>query len=196
MSSEKEIKKLMRMLQGLSSDSSNNENKKSRKGKRKGKKQESSNESSSNDNVPWYGRVPGASAKASGAAGKASGQGASGQGASGQGSSASGAPSADEKIKAAFALYETTKEDVKKLGEKGKDTIRKKFLKIAQKNHPDKWSNKPNNNTKKAATERYKKYSEARDIINKEMGWADNFKPEKEGGTRKRNRRNRKTRKN
>jgi len=194
MSSEKEIKKLMRMLQGLSSDSSNNENKKSRKRKRKGKKQESSNESSSNDNVPWYGRVPGASAKASGQG--ASGAAASGAAASGAAASGQGAPSADEKIKAAFALYETTKEDVKKLGEKGKDTIRKKFLKIAQKNHPDKWSNKPNNNTKKAATERYKKYSEARDIINKEMGWADNFKAEKEGGTRKRYRRNRKTRKN
>ena len=137
--------------------------------------------------------VPKVSAAAPAPAAASASASASGQGAA---PSASGESNADKKIKAAFALYGTTKEELTKLGEKGKDTIRKKFIKIAQKNHPDKWSNKPNNNTKKAATERYKKYSEARDIINKEMGWADNFKAEKEGGTRKRYRRNRKTRKN
>jgi len=142
-------------------------------------------------------KISAAAPAAASASASASGQGAAAS-ASGQGAaaSASGESNADKKIKAAFALYETTKEELTKLGEKGKDTIRKKFLKIAQKNHPDKWSNKPNNNTKKAATKRYQQYSDARDIINKEMGWADNFKAEKEGGTRKRYRRNRKTRKN
>jgi len=183
MASEKETKKLMRKLQGLSSESSNNENT-----RKKGKKGNSSNESSSDEssnNGLLFGRAPPvfASRKAFGAA-AASGQGA----ASGRGAAASRESTVDGKIKAAFALYEMTKEDLKKLGDKGKDTIRKKFLKIAQKNHPDKWSNKPNNNTKKAATKRFKEYSEARDIINKEMGWVNNFEAEKQGGTRKKTR--------
>jgi len=138
--------------------------------------------------------VPKVSAAAPAAAASASASAsASGQGAA---PSASGESNADKKIKAAFALYGTTEEELTKLGEKGKDTIRKKFIKIAQKNHPDKWSNKPNNNTKKAATKRFKEYSEARDIISKVMDWSNEFVPEKEGGTRKRYRRNRKTRKN
>ena len=117
---------------------------------------------------------------------------------SGQGASApSGESNADKKITAAFALYKTTKEELTNLGkEKAKEKIRMAFMPIARKNHPDKWSSKPNNNTKKAATKRFKEYSEARDIISKVMDWSNEFVPEKAGGTRKRNRKNRKAHRN
>ena len=128
----------------------------------------------------------------------ASGQGASAPSASGQGASApSGESNADKKITAAFALYKTTKEELTELGkEKAKEKIRMVFVPIARKNHPDKWSRRPNSNTKQAATKRFKEYSEARDIISKVMDWSNEFVAEKAGGTRKRNRKTHKTRKN
>lgn len=139
--------------------------------------------------APAAGQGQGAAA----AAGKGQGAAAAGQG---QGAAQGNMSEQNKKEISAFALYGTTIEELKKLGEQGKNKIKKAFIKIAIKNHPDKWQQKPNNNNKKAATARFKEYSEARDIIAKAMGWAENFESEKGGGTRRRHRRNRKTRKN
>lgn len=167
---------MMRLLQGLNAES-NNETKKS-----------------NNNNQPWFGRVPGVSSsrKAAGPAAPAAAASAAGQG---QRASQGNISEKNKKVIDAFKLYGTTKEELTKLGEQGKSKIKKAFVKIAVKNHPDKWQQKPNNN-KKAATARFQKYSEARDIIAKAMGWAENFKSEQGGGTRRRRSRNRKTRKN
>jgi len=200
---DKQFRKMMRLLQGLSSDSSNN------------------NESSSNNNVPWYGRVPGISA-ASGAKSKASGgpgasgvkskasggPGASGveskasggPGASGVKSKASGGPAsgesnANEKITAAFTLYGTSISEIKALSkEDGQRKISSMFKKMALKYHPDRYSKK-SNAEKKEAEEEFKKWGNAKTSIEQTMGWTDKFEGAK-GGTRRRRRRNRRTRKN
>jgi len=187
---DKQFRKMMRLLQGLSSDSSNN------------------NESSSNNNVPWHGRVPGISA-ASGAKSKASGgPGASGvkskasggPGASGAKSKASGGPAsgesnANEKITAAFTLYGTSISEIKALSkEDGQRKISSIFKKMALKYHPDRYSKK-SNAEKKEAEEEFKKWGNAKTSIEQTMGWTDKFEGA-EGGTRRRRRRNRRTRKN
>lgn len=90
-----------------------------------------------------------------------------------------------KKEKEAFALFETTEENLRKLNtEIAKKEITKKFRKISQEFHPDKWAAKPNNNNKKAAKEKFSKYSAAYELIQEVMGWRDVFKAEK-GGTRK-----------
>lgn len=90
-----------------------------------------------------------------------------------------------KKEKEAFALFETTEENLRKSNtEIAKKEITKKFRKISQEFHPDKWAAKPNNNNKKAAKEKFSKYSAAYELIQEVMGWRDVFKAEK-GGTRK-----------
>jgi len=90
-----------------------------------------------------------------------------------------------KKEKEAFALFETTEENLRKSNtEIAKKEITKKFRKISQEFHPDKWEAKPNNNNKKAAKEKFSKYSAAYELIQEVMGWRDVFKAEK-GGTRK-----------
>ena len=174
---DKQFRKMMRLLQGLSSDSSNN------------------NESSSNNNVPWYGRVPGISA-ASGAKSKASGgPGASGVKSKASGGPASGESNANEKITAAFTLYGTSISEIKALSkEDGQRKISSMFKKMALKYHPDRYSKK-SNAEKKEAEEEFKKWGNAKTSIEQTMGWTDKFEGAK-GGTRRRRRRNRRTRKN
>ena len=90
-----------------------------------------------------------------------------------------------KKEKEAFALFETTEENLRKSNtEIAKKEITKKFRKISQEFHPDKWEAKPNNNNKKAAKEKFSKYSAAYELIQEVMDWRDKFKAEK-GGTRK-----------
>lgn len=90
----------------------------------------------------------------------------------------------NKKEKEAFALFGTTEQKLRALNKKiAKKEIKNKFRNFSQ-FHPDKWAAKPNNNNKKAATEKFSKYSAAYELIQEVMDWRDKFKPEK-GGTRK-----------
>ena len=90
----------------------------------------------------------------------------------------------NKKEKEAFALFGTTEQKLRELNKKiAKKEIKNKFRNFSQ-FHPDKWAAKPNNNNKKAATEKFSKYSAAYELIQEVMDWRDKFKAEK-GGTRK-----------
>jgi hypothetical protein len=85
----------------------------------------------------------------------------------------------------AFALFGTTEQKLRELNIKiAKKEITKKFRNFSTQFHPDKWESQPNNNNKKAAKEKFSKYSAAYELIQEVMGWRDVFKAEK-GGTRK-----------
>ena len=91
----------------------------------------------------------------------------------------------NKKEKEAFALFGTTEQKLRALNKKiAKKEITKKFRNFSTQFHPDKWESQPNNNNKKAAKEKFSKYSAAYELIQEVMGWRDVFKPEK-GGTRK-----------
>lgn len=91
----------------------------------------------------------------------------------------------NKKEKEAFALFGTTEQKLRELNTKiAKKEITKKFRNFSTQFHPDKWESQPNNNNKKAAKEKFSKYSAAYELIQEVMGWRDVFKAEK-GGTRK-----------
>lgn len=91
----------------------------------------------------------------------------------------------NKKEKEAFALFGTTEQKLRELNIKiAKKEITKKFRNFSTQFHPDKWESQPNNNNKKAAKEKFSKYSAAYELIQEVMGWRDVFKAEK-GGTRK-----------
>ena len=91
----------------------------------------------------------------------------------------------NKKEKEAFALFGTTEQKLRALNKKiAKKEITKKFRNFSTQFHPDKWESQPNNNNKKAAKEKFSKYSAAYELIQEVMDWRDKFKAEK-GGTRK-----------